>query len=421
MSAVFVDSPGENWFPAGQRLIYTLGSQTTPLDAAYRFIIQVEENGTEISKIYLTPNPNERSFFDLSEVVKGRTEVDPFRYNTTTAIHSFNNQPFTRANNGVNRYTVRVGYYDGSENLDEDNQTLYLVDGYEQISDGLHPSFADFYGTQSNRKVWLTDRVPSNNVIEIKAGIEDQGLAAFLNTDDTGSLIERLLFKIYDTSGTLDDTLTYDINATNGGLVPSTNWAANATNVKGSLLYTYAYPGAFSALVTALNAVVGGWSYYDVIPSTGLNVQTGNVLRVTNDCRYTKNEAVQLGWANTRGGWDYLRFNGKKQKTVSREEKTYRKIVGDYSASTFSFGTSERQVKPYQLEAKESYQLNGILTIEEITLMQYCLRSKNVMARIDGLWVPVTIKTSSMQIEEETVSKVFVITFDVELAQIIRC
>ena len=231
-------------------------------------------------------------------------------------------------------------------------------------------------------------------------------------------LIERLLFKIYDTSGTLDDTLTYDLNTTNGAQLPS---AAASSNTNGTLVYSYAYPGAFSALVTALNAVVGGWSYYEVIPSTGLNAQTGNVLRVTNDCRYTKNEAVQLGWANTRGGWDYLRFNGKKQKTVSREEKTYRKIVGDYSASTFSFGTSERQVKPYPLEAKESYQLNGILTIEEITLMQYCLRSKNVMARIDGFWVPVTIKTSSMQIEEETVSKVFVVTFDVELAQIIRC
>ena len=28
MSAVFIDTPGENWFPAGQRLIFTLGSQT---------------------------------------------------------------------------------------------------------------------------------------------------------------------------------------------------------------------------------------------------------------------------------------------------------------------------------------------------------------------------------------------------------
>ena len=340
-------------------------------------------------------------------------------HQTTATVHSFNNKPFTRSNNNVKRYTVRLGYYEsGTENLDEDNQTLYLIDGYEQISDGLHPSFADFYGTQANRKVWLTDRIPSNDIIEVKAGIEDDGIAAFLNTDDTGSLIERLVINIYDNNESLDDTLTYDINLTNGAQSPG---AAAPTNTNGTLIYSYIYPASITALTNALNAVQGGWLYYDVIPSTGLNAQTGNALRITNDCRNTKNEPVQLGWANTRGGWDYLRFNGKKQKTVSREEKTYRKIVGDYDASTFSFGTSSRQIKPYQLESKETYQLNGILTIEEITLMQYCLRSKNVMARIDGTWVPVTIQTNSMQIEEETVSKVFVTSFNVELAQIIRC
>jgi hypothetical protein len=418
--ASFDDSPGENWFPAGQHLIYTISTQTTITDD-FRYIVQVEENGSEIAKIYLSPNTNDAGIFDLSQVVTGRVEVDHLKYGATTPIHSFNNKVFTRANNGVKRYTVKIGEWDGStESLDEDNQTLYLVDGYEQLSAGLHPGFADFYGTQSNRKVWLTDRVPASNVIETKAAIEDDGVAAFLNTDDTGSLIERLQIKIYDTSGTLDDTLTYDINSTNGALVPSTNWATG-TNVTGSLLYAYVYPASLSGLTTALNAVTGGWDYYDVIPSTGLNAQTGNILRVTNDCRYSKNEAVQLGWANTRGGWDYLRFNGKKQKTVTREEKTYRKIVGDYDAATFTFAPSEREIKPYQLEAKERYQLNGILTIEELTLLQYCMRSKNVMARIDDTWVPVTISTNSMQVEEETVSKVFVTSFEVELAQIIRC
>jgi len=49
------------------------------------------------------------------------------------------------------------------------------------------------------------------------------------------------------------------------------------------------------------------------------------------------------------------------------------------------------------------------------------MRSKNVMARIDGIWAPVTISTNSMQVEEETVSKVFVTSFEVELAQLIRC
>ena len=421
MATAIQTSPGENWFPAGQHLIYTMTTNTTPITDDFRFIVQVEENGTEIAKIYLSPNTNDTGIFDLSQVVTGRVEVDHLKYQATTPIHSFNNKVFTRANNGVKRYEVKVGEWDGStESLDEDNQTVYLVDGYEQLSAGLHPGFGNFYGDQAKRKVWLTDRVPESNVISVKAAIEDEGVAAFLNTDDTGSLIERLQIKIYDTSGTLDDTLTYDINSTNAALVPSTNWATG-TNVTGSLLYAYVYPASFSGITTALNAVTGGWGHYDVIPSTGLNVQTGNILRVSNDCRYSKNEAVQLAWADTRGGWDYLRFNGKKQKTVTREEKTYRKIVGDYDAATFSFAPSERQIKPYQLEAKERYQLNGILTIEELTLLQYCMRSKNVMARIDGTWVPVTISTNSMQVEEETVSKVFVTSFEVELAQIIRC
>lgn len=416
--ASFDDSPGENWFPAGQHLIYTISTQTTITDD-FRYIVQVEENGSEIAKIYLSPNTNDTGVFDLSQVVTGRVEVDHLKYGATTPIHSFNNKVFTRANNGVKRYTVKIGEWDGStESLDEDNQTLYLVDGYEQLSAGLHPGFANFYGTQANRKVWLSDRVPASNVIETKAAIEDDGVTTFLNTDDTGSLIERLQIKIYDTSGTLDDTLTYDLNTTNGAQLPT---ATASSNTNGTLVYAYVYPASFSGLTTALNAVTGGWDYYDVIPSTGLNAQTGNILRVTNDCRYSKNEAVQLAWANTRGGWDYLRFNGKKQKTVTREEKTYRKIVGDYDAATFTFAPSEREIKPYQLEAKERYQLNGILTIEELTLLQYCMRSKNVMARIDDTWVPVTISTNSMQVEEETVSKVFVTSFEVELAQIIRC
>lgn len=416
--ASFDRTPGENWFPAGQHLIYTINTQATITDD-FRFIVQVEENGTEIAKLYLTPNTNDVAHFDLSQVVNGRVEVDDLKYQTTDVIHSFNNKAFTRANNGVKRYEVKVGEWDGSrEELDEDNQTLYLIDGYEQLTAGLHPGFSDFYGTGSKKKVWLSDREPVSSVINVKADIDDNGVAAFLNTDDTGSEIERIQIKIYDTSGTLDTTLTYDLNTTNGAQLPS---AAASTNTNGTLVYAYVYPASFTALTTALNAVTGGWGHYDVIPSTGLNVQKGVILRVHNDCRYSKNEAVQLAWANTRGGWDYLRFNGKKQKTVTREEKTYRKIVGDYDESSFRFATSAREIKPYQLEAKERYQLNGILTIEELTLMQYCMRSKNVMARIDGFWQPVTIASNSMQVEEETVSKVFVTSFEVELAQVIRC
>lgn len=412
-------APSERWIPAGRKLLFTFSPNETVTDD-YRYIAQVEENGTIISKIYLTPNPADNAFFDLSEVISGRVEVDSLKYNTTSTIHSLHNKMFTRSNDNMKRYRVKVGFFDGTtETLAEDTSSYYYhFDGYEQLSQGLDPSFADYYGTNANKKVWLTDRIPSNNVIEVSAGIEDNGIAAFINSDDTGSAIVNLTIKIYDTLGSLETTLTYTINSTNGGLVPTTTWSDS--NNDASLLYAYVYPASFGALTTALNAVVEGWDYYDVIPaSTGGPV--GNTLRIRNNCRNTKNEPVQLGWANTRGGWDYLRFDGKKQKTVTREEKTYRKIVGDYSGAQFELASSARQIKPYQLEAKETYQLNSVLTIEEVTLLQYCMRSKNVMARIDGTWVPVTIQTNSMQIEEETVSKVFITSFNVELAQIIRC
>lgn len=419
MASIDNGPAGGLWLPAGQKLLFTIIPDIT-VTADYRFIVQVEENGTVISKVYLTPNPADTAFFDLSEAILGRLEVDSFKHNLTSTIHSLNNKMYTRSNGNIKRYRLKVGHFDGSsETLAEDiSSYYYLFDGYEQLSQGLFPSFSDFYGSATSKKVWLTDRVPVSNVINVKAAIEDQGVAAFINSDDTGSLITQLTFKIYDTAGSQEGTLEYLINSTNGGLVPTTSWSDSTTD--GSLLYAYVYPASFAALTSALNGVTGGWGYYDVIPSTSSG-PTGNTLRITNDCRHNKNEAVQLAWANTRGGWDYLRFNGKKQKTLTREEKTYRKIVGDYSASQFELGGSERQIKAYQLEAKERYQLNGILTIEELTLLQFCMRSKNVMADIDGSWVPLTIVQNSMQVEEETVSKVFVTSFEVELAQIIRC
>jgi len=413
------DSPSDKWLPAGQKLIFTI-TPDAPITSATRYIVQVEENNVEICKVYLTPNPNDSAFFDLSEVVMGRVEVDSFKYGLTSPIHSFNNNVYTKANNGIKKYVVKVGEWDGSsEDLAQDvSSNYYLLDGYEQLSAGLDPGYNDYYGTSASDKFWLTDRVPSSNVIHVTAGIEDTGVFAFINTDDTGSIVEQIIAVIYDNDGIEDASINYTIGAPSGGQSPA---AAAATYWYGTLLYAYLYPASYLPLTNALNAVAGGWSYYDLIPATAAGVQSGNRIRVTNNCRYSKNEAVQLAWANTRGGWDYLRFNGKKQKTVTREEKTYRKIVGDYGAASFNFSRTAREIKPYQLEAKEQYQLNGILTIEELTLMQYCMRSKNVMARIEDNWVPVTIQTNSMQIEEETVSKVFVTSFNVELAQIIRC
>lgn len=420
--ASLTSSPDETWLPAGQPLIYTIGTQTTPLPSAFRYIIQVDENGVEIAKLYLAPNTNEVSHFDLSEVVRGRVNVDSKKFGTNGAIHSLNNKIYTKANEGVKLYTVKVGEWNGStESLDEDSRNIWLIDGYFQVSDGLLPSFAAYYGTGTTRKFWLTDRVPENNVIELNADIDETGVVAFLNTDDTGSSVTNLRIYVYNTSGVIVGTYTDYATDSNNGTYQANSTFTNPTYVPGSLTYAYIYPSSYTPLKNSLTAVSGGWGYYEVRPTNAAGVEYANKLRIYNKCFTSKNESVRIAWANTVGGWDYLRFNGRKKKTVTREEKTYRKLLGDYSAATYSFGTSDRQVQPYQVEAKERYQLNGILTLEELTLFQYCMRSKNVMATIGGSWLPVIIQDTSLEVEEDVISKVFVVSFNVELAQVLRC
>ena len=412
--AEFNQTPSGFWKPAGQKLIFDMIEQGTVTDA-YRYVITVLENAVQIGKFYITPNVVDVGVFDLGEVVRGRVAVDPRKYGLTNVIHSLNNKAFTKSNGNVNKYTVELRYWNGTtESALEDSVNIWLIDGYEQISAGLDPSFADYYGTASTKKFWLTDREPQSDIIYITAGIEDTGVLTFINTDDTGSLVDTILINIYSADGTTQDTLSYTINTTNGAVLPT---ASATTYYYGTVLYGSFFPASLLALTNALNNISGGWLYYEVIPM-GSSLQKGNKYRFTNNCRPVKNAAVQLAWANTRGGWDYLRFDGRKLKTVTREEKTY---IGDYSAASFNFGTTDREITPYQVEAKEMYQLNGILTSEEYDLFQYCFRSKNIMARIDGFWVPVTLKESSLQVESDTTSKVYIATINVELAQILRC
>ena len=118
-------APSENWIPAGRKLLFTFSPNETVTNA-YRYIVQVEENGTDISKIYLTPNPTDNAFFDLSEVISGRLEVDSLKYNATSTIHSFHNKMFTRSNDNMKRYRVATSSGVGSIGSNASHPTSIL-------------------------------------------------------------------------------------------------------------------------------------------------------------------------------------------------------------------------------------------------------------------------------------------------------
>ena len=361
MAASITAAPTDSYTVADQHLVYLLGTNVSlPLPDAFRFVITVYEGtitGTLLGKFYLTPNPSNVGMFNLAEAVRGLCQVDDRTYGGTTVVHSLLANYFTRSNGNIKHFTVGVGEWNGStEAINQDTSALFLVDGHFQISDGFNASFADYYGTASTKKYWLTDRTPASNIITINAAEDDEGVVAFLNRDAMSD-VEQFTILLYDEAGVFitGTNTTIVINATNGAQSPG----ATSQYYYGYLCYFGVYPANIDAM-TSLLTNNPTWGYYTITPQiTAFAIQRGNRLRINKNCRPLKHQAVQLAWANSVGSWDYLRFDGRKLKTVTREEKTYRKQIGNYNAASFSFNTFDREITPYQVEAKETYQLNG--------------------------------------------------------------
>jgi len=413
MAASFTSNPTETFYPAGQPLIYTLQTSVTITDT-FAFIVQVEENAVEIGKYYLKANSNNRAHFDLSRVIEGRTKVDASAYSSTTFLHDYSANYYQRANGGINKYTVKIGEYTGTEALNQASKNIYVVDGYEQVSAGLHPSFSDYFGTASSKKYWLTDRAPVGNIITMYAADEDEGFMALINKDsihsNTVSDVTRLQYVIVR-PGLSPLTVQKDLNTTNGAQLPS---ASSPTN--GFLVYAAVMPSQ----VLALNSVTA-WTEIVITPQNASGVQEGNQLQILPSCPGTRGSGAQVAFANSRGGWDFLRFDGFTRKTIRTEEKSYRAILGDYAATTYTFNSYAPETIAYQKTAVQAYALSGVFDPADAYLIPYLLRSKQVFAKIDGVWSPVRITDGSAPYKTTPDSQVTQFTLNVELAQTIRC
>ncbi len=409
MAASFTSNPSETWMPAGQPLIYTLQTSLT-IDDTFAFIVQVFENGTEIGKYYLKPNSNNRAHFDLNRVIQGRTRVDEKVYNASTLLFDYSALPYTRSNGNMNKYEVKIGEYTGTEALAQATKFIYVMDGYEQVSSGLHPSFSDYYGTASTKKFWLTDREPVNNVITIEAADDDEGFFALINKD-TVTDVTRLSFQLIPPTGS-PTTIIKEFTTGNGAQVPSAT-----TPINGFLVYAGVYPAQVLGPIFSATA----WKQITITPQNASAVQKGNVLSIIRDCTDYKDQSVQVAFANSRGGWDYLKFEGRPGRSITTEEKTYRKALGNYDATTYTFQSFNPEVEAYQKTAKLQYILNGLFNVADSKLLPFLLRSRKVYAKIDGVWNPVTVTTSQATYKTTADGRVTQLALNVELAQVIRC
>ena len=411
-----IDSKPTLIIPANQSLIFGISDTGTTPD---RFVVWVLEDSVEIAKLYLTPNTNNVSFFNLAEVVRDRVKVDDKIRDESATLLSYSTLPFTTGRNGLKKYVVNVGSYDaGVESDIEDTDTVYLLDGVEQISAGLHPSFADYYPTASTVKGWLTDRIPVSDVITMEASDDDEGCVAFLN-DSTivGSLGAILKIVVKNAAGWVLSTFYDTINAANGAQLPS------AADINQKLTYFMILPKNLESWSSGVLSSNPTWDSYEVTIANGALADKSNAFEIKRKCTQDKHKNTQLAWTNSLGGWDSVLFTGRTEHTDTVSSKPFRKDIGDWDASTYSFLPQARESASYQVTGKSSFSLINIdFSFADIELIKYAIRSDNLMMRAgaSGEWMPVVIDTKSYNVKERF-SGVFSVSLTVTLAQSLRC
>ena len=412
MSAT-IDSNPTGVRVVNQPLVCTFSTDTTITDA-FRFVVQVFEDGTEIGKYYLAPNANDVAHFDCSEILRDRVEADDSNHLQTYVIHSSDGNFYARSTTGIHEIQIRVGEWNGTtETLNDDNTAFLIVGGAEQKASGFNPDFSNFYATSSTRIGWLTDYA-AGTYIEMKARDDDEGRMAFV-AKNTYSGATAVNYSITTTSGTT--SVYVPISSTYGGLVPST------TTLAGYLQYVGLMPATIDGL-TGLDSPGGsaeaidltGWTSYTIQLVDGVTPKS-KAIRVTRDC--SSQNHTQMAWTNSRGGWDYFNFNGKRLDTTTTDSKPYKAALGDWDAATYNFKSWNRESKYYHKSATQTYQLNTICTEEEMAVIRSLLLSRKAMIRL-GVWLPVLIVESSLQIRQSG-HKMYVVSFQVELAQAVLC
>jgi len=414
MAARIFDDPGFDVRPAGQPLIFSIDDTGTTPD---RFVVIVKRSnvytgGTpvQVAKFYLTPNTEGVAFFDLSPIAESILEF-PLKAGSTV-VHKTATLADAMDGLTMQRFQVQVARYNsGTEGSVDDTEEVIVTNGTQQIADGLHPSFNDYLW--GNDVGFLTERPVVNNVITHRARRDEEFVVSFIDGDDIGEA----------------RTGTFTLRA---NFVPYTGSASEqvigaaytGTDVRQMLLQIMAGGPNFSLQYLAVPFTLEETDYVDIYLHEATGGQVGNAYRVVfDDTRGCRNTATQVAWINTRGGWEYLRFDSRAPKQISVEGKTFRKTIGTYGEATFSFDPAGSQYDTFAKTGKEQYTLQeNFFDVNERALLDSLMKSRMVQIRRmdEDVWKPVTVLTNSLTIQPAG-SQFYNVSLQVEIAQDIRC
>lgn len=408
-----------------------VSSSTNTTEPGFKYLVVVKDfAGNEVAKYYAPKNPADRLIFDLATVVNRQSIVDTDDQNNDGLIFTMPNDAndiFSPADTGIQFYEIEIGeVYEVAGVLTEfpdlTSTTIYVVDGSTQYRLGIGFTFDEFFPTSSSNIGWLTDRRPSSrnivfeDAIEVKATDGDYGAIAFLNSDNNAwSTADSIDYRIFDENGQQGQD-TIDIAAVNG-IEPGTtsdykNWLGYFGYLPGNL---DSDDSPISSLVRP--SAVAGWTHYRLqFFESGVGVVSKRIV-VVNAANPCKHQPAALTWQNSVGGWDWFRFDGRTDKAVTKQGKTYVKPMGGYAEATYNYNTYDRQKVEFYIKNNVRFNLrSGAINVDEQQLLEKLLRARRVLMNFEGQWLPVVVVKNSITVLQHK-SEIVELSVTVEIAQ----
>jgi hypothetical protein len=414
-------------FEVAQRPLVSNVIITETIGINFYYVFEVSDL-TELKtyEYYIKMNPSGRGMYDLSSLFRNVLEVDEVDSTDGGIIHNLPHSEdkfMSRTLKNARLVGISYDYAEGDPLVVTDtgeSHTMYVVGGRVDTSQGFDYDYSEVIPTGSSKKGFLVERKPSlsniinPNAIEIPTNENDYGTLSFWNDSaNLGSEATAIRYRIYNSVG-LQGTSSFTIGTTYGGGLP-TNFTADT-----KLIYFGAYPKNIN---DANHAIPDGfkpqdiadWTYYtwELIDNSS-NAKSAPIYFV-NTCQ--PKASCIVAWENAYGTWEYYKFDARKTNTITTERKNYRKSIGTWDDTTFGYNTFDRDLTPFQVEARNKYTLKtSDLTLENSQLLNSLMRSRKVMIYTDQ-WLPVVVDKNSYQYYTDNFSKRIVAEFEVTQAQ----
>ena len=395
-------SPPNNVLFAGQKLIYIASSSETAEDNfKYNVVVEYPDGAgdIEIFNGLFDPNPSSNLVFDLSPIIKDRLRMDtenndgamlftmPSTTGETSSASYYASELF--------KVTINEYYGDPAEVVASGlTVARQFIAGAFTNKDGFEPSMANYSPTvlPNTTLGWYIGRPVVDDIVTIKASDEDYGVICYSCDNVTTT---NALYQLYN-GATLLSSEAILADATGDDSHDGMNYlACYPANLNGD-----------SGLTVKPNSTT--WTHYLIRGYFGApTFWTTKTLKFVNTPHPCKHTPIQIAYHDIRNGcWEFMRFDGRPTPSVSNDSKTYQKIIGDYTGDSFTFDSWARSKENYHNDIEEQWTLqSGLLDVYETQQARDIVKSPQVLAYIQGQWLPVLVDTKNYSFQVEKISK----------------